>query len=177
MDLDAASQSATIARLDEAAGSYVLLNATRSPAGGRISIGVFENGQFMGGDYRNLGFSFEHIRVEGAWMGEELSLRVTNRDTLASGSVGITVASSIAGGDAGLAVARDRPDIYEFGATFDNFWICPADVDTDGVLDTRDFLAFLNAWVQQRPLADWDGSGGINTQDFLAFLNQWAVGC
>ena len=177
LDLDASSQAATVARLDEAAGTYVLLLSIRTPAGGRIAVAAFENGQFVGGDYQNLSFSFERVRVEAAWMGEELSLRVTNRDTLESGSISATVPSVFAGGDTGLAVARDRPNIFEFGATFDNFWLCPADVDADGVLDTRDFVTFLNAWVQGGALADWDGSGGVNTLDFLAFLNQWSAGC
>ena len=54
---------------------------------------------------------------------------------------------------------------------------CPPDLNGDGAVDTRDFIAFLNAWATSDPLADWNDDGTINTQDFIAYLNDWAAGC
>lgn len=62
---------------------------------------------------------------------------------------------------------------------------CPGDFNHDGTADTTDFIAFLNAWAQQRTqdctaggcTADINGDGTVDTTDFLAFLNAWAQGC
>ena len=51
------------------------------------------------------------------------------------------------------------------------------DFNHDGVIDTRDVLSFLNAWVAGDDSADFTGDGVINTQDVLAFLNRWNAGC
>ena len=45
------------------------------------------------------------------------------------------------------------------------------------MLDTLDFLAFLNDWVARDPRADFNDDGRIDTLDFLAFLNSWTSGC
>ena len=57
------------------------------------------------------------------------------------------------------------------------FTPCGADFDNNGTIDTRDVLAFLNAWVGRAPIADFNNDGIINTQDVLAFLNAWNAGC
>jgi len=54
---------------------------------------------------------------------------------------------------------------------------CLADFNGDGVVDTRDVLAFLNAWAAGDPRADINGDGVIDTRDVLAFLNLWTAGC
>ncbi len=54
---------------------------------------------------------------------------------------------------------------------------CAADFNGDGVVDTRDVLAFLNAWTSQQPESDCDGNGVIDTRDVLCFLNLWTAGC
>ena len=54
---------------------------------------------------------------------------------------------------------------------------CPVDCNLDGLVDTQDFLCFLNLWVAKDPDADFNADGVIDTQDFLAFLNTWVVGC
>lgn len=54
---------------------------------------------------------------------------------------------------------------------------CIADFDGNGVVNTQDFLAYLNAWSAQDPRADVNEDGVVNTQDFLAFLNLWTAGC
>lgn len=54
---------------------------------------------------------------------------------------------------------------------------CAPDFNGDGVVNTQDVLAFLNAWTARDPKADFNGDGVINTQDVLAFLNAWTAGC
>lgn len=54
---------------------------------------------------------------------------------------------------------------------------CIADFNADGLIDTRDFIAYLNAWAQHDPAADWDGNGVLDTRDLIAFLGDWAAGC
>ncbi|MFG0259271.1 MAG: GC-type dockerin domain-anchored protein [Phycisphaerales bacterium JB041] len=54
---------------------------------------------------------------------------------------------------------------------------CPADFNGDSVVNSHDFLAFLNAWAAADPRADWNEDGTVNTQDFIAFLNEWVAGC
>lgn len=54
---------------------------------------------------------------------------------------------------------------------------CVADFNGDGTVDTRDMIAFLNAWVAGEDSADIDGNGVIDTRDVIAFLNLWTSGC
>ena len=62
-------------------------------------------------------------------------------------------------------------------AVFFDIAECDADVNGDGVVDTRDVLAFLNLWAAQDDQADWDNNGVVDTRDVLAFLNDWVAGC
>jgi len=54
---------------------------------------------------------------------------------------------------------------------------CRADFNGDGVVNTIDVLAFLNAWTARDPRADFNGDGTIDTRDVLVFLNAWTTGC
>lgn len=54
---------------------------------------------------------------------------------------------------------------------------CFADFNGDGIVNTQDFLAYLNAWAAGDPRADTNGDGTVNTIDFLAYLNLWVAGC
>jgi Zn-dependent M28 family amino/carboxypeptidase len=54
---------------------------------------------------------------------------------------------------------------------------CAADFNGDGVANTQDVLAFLNAWTAREPEADFNGDGSIDTLDVLAFLNVFVAGC
>lgn len=54
---------------------------------------------------------------------------------------------------------------------------CPSDFNADGLVDTRDVLDFLNAWVDHDPRADFNHDGVIDTRDVLDFLNAWNSGC
>ncbi|MBK7403550.1 MAG: hypothetical protein IPJ41_02665 [Phycisphaerales bacterium] len=51
------------------------------------------------------------------------------------------------------------------------------DINHDGAVDSRDVVAFLNAWTGAGTDADYNLDGAIDTQDVLAFLNAWVSGC
>jgi hypothetical protein len=54
---------------------------------------------------------------------------------------------------------------------------CAPDFNGDGVVNSQDFVAFLNAFAASDPSADYNGDGTVNSQDFVAFLNDFVVGC
>lgn len=76
-------------------------------------------------------------------------------------------ACDIASGASRDANANGVPDECE----------CAADFDGDGRVDSRDAIAFLNAFAAGDPRADLDGNGLLDTLDVLAFLNLFAAGC
>jgi putative intracellular protease/amidase len=54
----------------------------------------------------------------------------------------------------------------------------------DGVLDNNDFIAFINHFFAQDPIADMGIAGGLpgadsvwDNNDFIAFINQFFAGC
>ncbi|MCZ7632537.1 MAG: S8 family serine peptidase [Phycisphaerales bacterium] len=60
----------------------------------------------------------------------------------------------------------------------DEWWWCVADFNRDGIVDTRDFVGYLNAWAGGEDDADIAAPFGVvDTLDFLAFLNWFAKGC
>ncbi len=54
---------------------------------------------------------------------------------------------------------------------------CPADFNGDTVVNSLDFIAFLNAYTAGDPKADFNGDTVINSLDFIAFLNAYTAGC
>ncbi|HZW09277.1 MAG TPA: GC-type dockerin domain-anchored protein, partial [Phycisphaerales bacterium] len=54
---------------------------------------------------------------------------------------------------------------------------CAADFNGDNVVDSRDFIAYLDVWATGHPDADMDGNGLVDSRDFIAFLNAWSAGC
>ena len=54
---------------------------------------------------------------------------------------------------------------------------CVADWNTDGTVDTRDFIAYLNAWTSGDTGADLNDDEVVDTRDFIVFLNLWVAGC
>jgi hypothetical protein len=77
--------------------------------------------------------------------------------------------------DTGLA-GNGHAEVVDMGA-FEARGECAADFNGDGVVNTLDVLAFLNAWASGGSGADFDGNGVIDTRDVLAFLNAWSAGC
>jgi hypothetical protein len=54
---------------------------------------------------------------------------------------------------------------------------CYPDLDSSGMLDLFDFLAFTNLFNAGDLGADFDGDGVLNLFDFLAFTNAFNAGC
>jgi hypothetical protein len=54
---------------------------------------------------------------------------------------------------------------------------CAPDLDGSGTLDLFDFLAFVNFFNAQDPIADWDADGEFTLFDFLGFVNSFNTGC
>lgn len=85
---------------------------------------------------------------------------------------------SLSQGTAAIAALRPNGDGPSSAYMFDlRCADCRIDINNDGSVDTRDFLAFLNAWSSGDPLADWNSDGVINSLDFIAYLNDWTTGC
>ena len=72
-----------------------------------------------------------------------------------------------------------------WGAGFTVWWdglrfdppVCAADFNADGAIDSRDVIAFLNAWSAREDRADVNADGIVDTRDVVAFLNAWVAGC
>lgn len=54
---------------------------------------------------------------------------------------------------------------------------CQADFNSDGIVNTLDFIGFLNAYNTGDDRADFNGDGVVNTLDFIGFLNAYNEGC
>ncbi|MCL4221908.1 MAG: NF038122 family metalloprotease [Phycisphaerales bacterium] len=54
---------------------------------------------------------------------------------------------------------------------------CPADFNSDGVLNFFDVSAFLSAFASGQPQADFTHDGNFDFFDVSAFLNQFSAGC
>ncbi|MCW5777300.1 MAG: hypothetical protein KIS87_12755, partial [Phycisphaeraceae bacterium] len=54
---------------------------------------------------------------------------------------------------------------------------CPVDCNGDTVVNTLDFICFLNFFTAGHPNADFNGDTVVNTLDFIAFLNAFVAGC
>jgi hypothetical protein len=122
--------------------------------------------------------SLERITVEDnlaymiSWMGlEVVDLSDPTEPERIGGWEGSVYDVCVAGGIAYIAGRGFQIlDVSSCGA-------CAPDINDDGMLDSRDFIAFLNAFVVGDPLADFNGDGVVNSQDFGAFLNTFVVGC
>ena len=54
---------------------------------------------------------------------------------------------------------------------------CAADFNSDGTVNSLDFIAFLNAFTAGDISADFNGDGTVNSLDFIGFLNAFTAGC
>ncbi len=54
---------------------------------------------------------------------------------------------------------------------------CDADFNGDTVINSLDFIAYLNAYIANDPKADFNGDTVINSLDFIAFLSAYVAGC
>jgi predicted outer membrane repeat protein len=63
------------------------------------------------------------------------------------------------------------------GNTFAESCVCTPDWNEDGTLDSRDIIAYINAWAAKDPDSDLTGDGVVDSRDVIAYLNLWAAGC
>ncbi|MCW5775066.1 MAG: trypsin-like serine protease [Phycisphaeraceae bacterium] len=78
-----------------------------------------------------------------------------------------------------VATRVNRPDFAaarEAASACTVSW-CAADFDGDTVLDSRDFVVFLNAYAAGDMEADFTGDTVVNSLDFISFLNAFVSGC
>lgn len=120
------------------------------------------------GDSGNIGAAYFFQREGSSWLLRD----VHGRD--ATQALGTSIA--ISGGEAVAGDPLDDAQGADAGAAHP-FQTCYADFDRDGSLDTKDFLAFLNAWVADDDSADCDGCGIVDTRDFTCFFFLWNSGC
>ena len=83
-----------------------------------------------------------------------------------------------------LDIDGDRLDaafLTSTGEVHDRFTMfkmpCATDFNEDHFLNTRDVVAFLDAWAASETSADWNRDGNIDAADFFAYLNDWMAGC
>jgi len=122
-------------------------------------------------DDANTGSAYVFERVGGVWI---QFVKLTAPDGAWEDYFGQSVSIS---GDTALVGAAHSNEISGAAYLFDLTCTCPADFNADFQVDTRDIVAFLNAWASGDTRADWDQNGTIDTQDVLAFLNDWVAGC
>ncbi|MFG0259240.1 MAG: GC-type dockerin domain-anchored protein, partial [Phycisphaerales bacterium JB041] len=116
-----------------------------------------------------LGGTLSVVGVDG-WEAECVSLDCVHADSLAGGFATLDLPQAPEGHKSFVIFVPDGETI--------RFAISPeSDWNSDGQLDTLDFLAFLNDWVAGESNADFNNDGRIDTLDFLAFLNSWTAGC
>jgi len=75
-------------------------------------------------------------------------------------------------GQAGFALSFTDGSFGLF--TADIGYASPADITGDGIVNTQDFIAFLDAWANSDPAGDFNRDGTIDTRDFIAFLAAWS---
>ena len=81
-------------------------------------------------------------------------------------------------GDTGkLLITATRPDGAGAWVEIDATLFCPADTNTDGVVDADDFFGFLALFAAADPAADFNADGVIDADDFFAFLAAFADRC
>lgn len=66
--------------------------------------------------------------------------------------------------------------IHQAG-TVDVVFICRADLDASGALESSDIFVFLNAWFTGSIQGDFDRDGDRDPADIFAFLNAYFAGC
>lgn len=62
------------------------------------------------------------------------------------------------------------------GATY-IFGACRVDLASDGTVDIRDLVAFLDAWARDERVSDWNRDGEIRVDDVQAYLGDWMARC
>ncbi len=86
----------------------------------------------------------------------------------------INIGAPAIGADGALVVCGVGTDVRAYRTERND---CPADFNGDTVVNSLDFIAFLNAYTAGDPKADFNGDTVVNSLDVLAFLNAYVLGC
>ncbi len=80
--------------------------------------------------------------------------------------------------DTAMLISLSKPEnngsvvVYNLGCS-----PCPADFTGDGILNSNDVAAFLDAYGDQDLISDFNNDGVLNFFDVSAFLAEFAAGC
>jgi T5SS/PEP-CTERM-associated repeat protein len=127
----------------------------------------------------NAGTQYDQLTVGGiANLGGTLNVVLTNGYNPVAGEYVILQGGTVSGAFGIANLPAGFTISYEAGRVVVSIGDpCPADFNGDGVVNTQDFLSYLNAWAVGDLRADTDGNGTVNTIDFLSYLNLWVAGC
>lgn len=150
-------------------------------ADGRYVIFSSNASNLVAGDTNGLPDAFVHDLWTGLTHRASLSRSggQLNGSSTAAGvdSTGAEILFTSNGTNSGWSDFNGSADSFLRNRSCDIAPFCVADFVADGVIDTRDVIAFLRAWVERDPRADVDGNIRFDTRDFVRFLNAWADGC
>lgn len=138
-----------------------------------ISVAISGNTAVVGADYDD----DNGIYSGSAYLFDTISGQQIAKLLPADGAASDQFGGAVAISDTRAVVGAWDDDDIGSAYVFDASPPCPSDLTHDGLVDTRDFLFFLNAWTTSDPVADWNGDGTVNSQDFIAYLNDWVAGC
>jgi len=119
---------------------------------------------------RQEGAAYVFVRQDGQWtLLERLSQPEVENGSEFGEPVAMDGTSLVVGARHSLPVGA----VYVFEAPS----TCVSDWNEDGTVNPQDFLAYLNDWVIDEPVADLTEDGNVDTRDFLLFMNLWVAGC
>lgn len=161
------------ARADNAWDFADMLSAADGAAGDLFGLSIALSGDrlFIGAPYSGpykLGAAHAYDRTENGWTW-------TAKLTAGSGHVEDEFGTVALDADAAVigAPGHKQGKVHIFRAP----GVCPADFNLDGIVNTRDAIAFLSAWAAKDDTADINGDGTVDTRDVVAFLTAWVGGC
>ena len=107
-------------------------------------------------------------------------------NTTGTSSIVLDLSTLISTDDLWTITASDIDFLSMFPARYDGNMpqqypnatpICPGDFDDNDVADTRDVVAFMNAYAASEPIADVNEDSFVNTADVVFFLDAFAQPC
>lgn len=126
----------------------------------------------------NAGAAYIYSRTNGAW---SLDAKIIASDQEGGDFFGYGVGIT----DDHAIIGADGNDDFWWGPDAGAAYLidlncavqCPADLTNDGSLNFLDVSAFLAAFGNQDPIADFEADGSFNFLDVSAFLAAFGVGC
>jgi hypothetical protein len=108
--------------------------------------------------------------ANGTWK-QAAQLRLSNWDPDKKSTADFFGDTAVIGVAADVVASKKSGAVYLFDIT------CVGDFDDTGFVDTDDYDAFVQAFINADPAADVDNSGFVDTEDFTFYVNQFELGC